>query len=388
MKFSELIFKMNSHNNMFKSKDIQIIKGRIIVTVDKRKLDNETICDICVKANYINEKYKMMFIPIVFFMPRIDLVDKLSYVLLECIAYTLMQEFGRVIEFSFNVTTNIITEGFKYSPLWKITNGSMNYKKKKEEYLSKFSFSVYKYHYRRLLKYEESDGNDKLSKVYDELVYFQKHCAINSNVREEIAEVAIELIGNAIEHSTSDCLIDFDIATNYKNSQGESVNSLNLAIVNYSENLLADKLTKAIKTYNPSTDLNNRYKKVLEAYNNHSRFFNEQYGEEDFFNISTFQNRVSSRQNNLMTGGTGLTKLLKSVEDKSENHACYVLTGNRIIILDKDYLEYEGDWIGFNKEHDYFNTQPNLNLIQRSKFYMPGTAYNLNFIMKVGDENE
>ena len=236
--------------------------------------------------------------------------------------------------------------------------------------------------------YEESNGNDKLSKVYDELVYFQKHCAINSNVREEIAEVAIELIGNAIEHSTSDCLIDFDIATNYKNSQGESVNSLNLAIVNYSENLLADKLTKAIKTYNPSTDLNNRYKKVLEAYNNHSRFFNEQYGEEDFFNISTFQNRVSSRQNNPMTGGTGLTKLLKSVEDKSENHACYVLTGNRIIILDKDYLEYEGDWIGFNKEHDYFNTQPNLNLIQRSKFYMPGTAYNLNFIMKVGDENE
>ena len=142
MKFSELIFKMNSHNNMFKSKDIQIIKGRIIVTVDKRKLDNETICDICVKANYINEKYKMMFIPIVFFMPRIDLVDKLSYVLLECIAYTLMQEFGRVIEFSFNVTTNIITEGFKYSPLRKITIGSMNYKKKKEEYLSKFSFSL------------------------------------------------------------------------------------------------------------------------------------------------------------------------------------------------------------------------------------------------------
>ena len=32
----------------------------------------------------------------------------------------------------------------------------------------------------------------------------QKHCDINSNVREEIAEAAIELIGNAIEHSASD----------------------------------------------------------------------------------------------------------------------------------------------------------------------------------------
>lgn len=61
-------------------------------------------------------------------------------------------------------------------------------------------------------------------------------------------------------------IIDFDIATNYKNSQGESVNSLNLAIVNYSENFLSDKLTKAIKTYNPSTDLNNRYKKVPEVH--------------------------------------------------------------------------------------------------------------------------
>ena len=62
-----------------------------------------------------------------------------------------------------------------------------------------------------------------------------------------------------------------------------------------------------------------RYKKLLEAYNYHKQFFGSEYTEDDFFNIATFQNRISGNPNKEEVGGTGLTYLIKSLQEKSDS---------------------------------------------------------------------
>ena len=97
-----------------------------------------------------------------------------------------------------------------------------------------------------------------------------------------------------------------------------------------------------------NTVLEDRYKKVQEAYEYHKKYFNDDYMKEDFFNIAAYQHKISGREKIVETGGTGLTKLISSLEKKADSHQCYVLSGNRGIFFKQDYLEYNDDrLIGF-----------------------------------------
>ena len=42
----------------------------------------------------------------------------------------------------------------------------------------------------------------------------------------------------------------------------------------------------------------------------------------------------------------------------------------------------ENNWVGFNAEGDFLTKKPSLRCINNSGLYFPGTAYNLNFVMK------
>ena len=107
------------------------------------------------------------------------------------------------------------------------------------------------------------------------------------------------------------------------------------------------------------------------------------YKEEDFFNIASFQHKISGSIKKNTTGGTGLTKLVSSLEKQSDAHKCYLITGNRALWFFHQYLEYNQDgWIGFNTENDFLNKTPAYTVIGPNSIYLPGTAYNLNFVMK------
>jgi hypothetical protein len=228
-----------------------------------------------------------------------------------------------------------------------------------------------------------------LCKIYDDVAYFQKSFNINYDCVEDISEVIVELIGNAIEHSKSDCLVDFDIATDYQSVSGDSVCGINIAIISFSNILLGDGIKKKMEDFNSSEATNDRYAKVKVAKDNHCEYFDDGYDITDFYNISTFQHRISGSEKKMDSGGMGLTKLIKSIEDKATEHTCYVLSGDRIILFEPEYLEYNKDgWIGFNKNNDYFCSKPSNQVLQRSNFYMPGTAYNLNFVMRVNDDEQ
>ena len=98
--------------------------------------------------------------------------------------------------------------------------------------------------------------------------------------------------------------------------------------------------------------------------------------------MTAFQHKISGRENSI-TGGTGLTKLIESLETRSETHICYVQSGKRVVIFKPEYLSYNDDgWLGFNENNDYLTTAPQENLFSGNHYLLPGTAFNLNFVMK------
>ena len=290
---------------------------------------------------------------------------------------------------NFEIRDFILSAGISSSVLQILTNKRLNLSDRNEKFIKVFEYKIYKNHFRKLLKYEDYQGTDKLSKLYDDITYFQRNLNIPPEYFDEISEVIVELLGNAIEHSKSDCLVDLDISRDYVNSKQEPVLGINLVIINFSDTLLGNDIQTKIKTIDfKNKKISEKYIKVNEALENHKEFFDENYDEEDFFNITTFQDRISGRKEYLQTGGTGLTKLIESLEDKSCDHACYVFSGSRILVFEKQYLTYKDNWIGFNKENDFISTKPSSDIFQRSDFFMPGTAYNLNFIVKVDNNGK
>ena len=115
----------------------------------------------------------------------------------------------------------------------------------------------------------------------------------------------------------------------------------------------------------------------------HRRFFREGYGDDEFFMLSAFQDRISGRPNEYLIGGTGLPTLIKWLEVQADGNNCYVLSGRRKMQFIRSLLEYDEDhWIGMNHEHDFQHCAPDKHVFSTFPIYFPGTAYNLNFVME------
>ncbi len=384
MKNLKMIFE--EHNSIAKHhKDINIIfeKGKLYIHINDEYFSDNTLKKIIETINYVHWKYNNNKITIVFVFNQINMMDKVTYVIFECICKLLIDDFGHKIEIVYRFGYNIRTYGILSSPIGILSQDDKSIVEKNLKFVKKFGFELYKTHYRRLIKADEVKGTDKISRIYDDIFYFQKSFNLNYERIEEISEVVVELVGNAVEHSQSDCLLDIDIAPNYYNDENQQFCGINIAIVNFSKCLLGDLLQDRIVNWDPNIS-NKRYEIVKNAYKNHSEIFDENYDEVDFFNISSFQHKVSGRKEKILTGGIGLTKLIKSIEERADFHSCFVNTGNRKIVFKSEYLEYnEDDWLGFNKYNDYLHYPPDPSIFRKSDFYMPGTAYNLNFVMKV-----
>lgn len=66
-----------------------------------------------------------------------------------------------------------------------------------------------------------------------------------------------------------------------------------------------------------------------------------------------------------------------------------MVSGDRALLFFRPYLEFDADnWIGFNKEKSFVNAPPDPGILKNSQVFIPGTAYNLCFVMKGEDENE
>ena len=206
---------------------------------------------------------------------------------------------------------------------------------------------------------------------------------VEKEYTDKIAKVVAELADNAGEHTTSDCLIDIDVSKapyHYQNDSSECY-AVNTVVLNFSNKCLYEDVEHKIKNRDFQPD--NRYDKIVEAYDYHKKFFCDSYNEQDFFTVASFQDKISGRSGETATGGTGLTELVKSLENYAFDHACYILSGRQGLLFYPELLEYNDEnWVGFNEEKDFIHKQAHERAILRSETFFRGTAYNFTLIFK------
>ena len=380
---------MNNINLIFKgvretTKPPKLSKERRMVFCERSgEFSGETIRRIIMFVNGIHKKFQNQKMPIEFDFGEVKLVDKLSYVLFECICFSLIEEYKHRVYLFWRPQNEIVTEGILSSPLLLLNSEKVKHKKK---YLERFRFDIYGRHFRRVVDVQYKERKNYLGNLWHELKSFFTPFEMDNDYIKQVNDTVVELVGNACEHCGTDCLLDIDISTDYikeKNRIKESGDyyGINIAIVNFSETLFGDSLKAKIKAGN-SLDIE-RYQKLKGAFEFHSNHTSESYDEDDFFNIAALQFKISGRMDIGSSGGRGLTKLIKSLQEKSDNDNCYMVSGNRCIFFERDLINKdEKNWIGFNKNNNFFEELPDKAAIDRCPILLSGTAYNLTFVVK------
>lgn len=343
--------------------------------------------------NYIMEQidsikhYRYINLELMFTFENFSFADKIVYLILELIICDLAKNTNFTIIFNIKHDShNLYASGIVYSPLYTTLRKHGSYLNKKY-FLSLFKkLSINKENFRRFISKEELENNEMPSKIYGDLATALKFCSNDEEWIDAISEVVSELVCNVESHAKdSDCLVDVNFSNSItKDGDDKHYESINISIINLSNSLLFDQIKYNIKEkkYKQSDDV---YKQIYTAYNNHKKFFSDEYNEDDFFFITAFQNHVSTRNTrSSKSGGTGLTTLIQNITAKSQVDFSYVLTGENILFLNSEYLNIkDGKFIGFNIENDYINSQPEKKSIARSALFVPGTVYNLFLIKEV-----
>lgn len=310
--------------------------------------------------------------------------DKLSYIFLEFICRYILSS-GRNLYLLLNDETNIYTEGILFSPLQCLRYANKN---SQLNFLKSFDTHISLRHYRRIAYVNDPAIDELPSRFMTDIISFLTNLECNREYAVEIATVISELVDNAIDHGGEDVLLDIDVTSDYLKTHATGrYYGVNIVVMNFSDHLLKTKVENKLKN---NKYIDNRLVKVKEAYNNHKPHFNGiSYTEDDFYTLASFQNQITGRNEMTTTGGTGLTTLISNLANKSDIYNCYMISGNRILNFISGLLNMNKDqWYGFNIENDFINNIPDKRCFMKSKFYMPGTAYNLNFVLKKENENE
>lgn len=384
----ELLYKYNKSPNIKQCKKmVKLVsernKGKYWLYNNTQKIFyGYNISDLLHSINYILSIDKF-HLPISINLNEIEFADKLVYVVLECIYYYLINIKNRNISFNFKPIRTIKTEGIKYSPLCNM--------KSYEDFLKRFKSDYKRGHFRKLINFENLKPG-YLSEVSTDIYYFFNHLGIIDEVSIELSETITELIGNAIEHGNSDCLFDIDITDkdyikfDNKNKE-EKYYGINVVVLNFSEKLFFSEMQNNFKSI---CNISERHEKVYNAKKFHMDNKDDYYKEIDFYTVAAFQHKISGDLNKRLSGGVGLTSLIKSLEEKADEHNCYMLSGKRSLFFWKEFLQFDNDqFVGFNSSHNFLTCIPDRSSLGCCETFFPGTAYNLNFAIKKGEiDNE
>lgn len=375
----ELLFQFNKGKELYKDIERRLIFNKKNITFEY-KLNipdglfcGNQICEILSVINYVSYKYRGQKIPIVLNCGTIEFYDKLVFVFLECICYYMLEVRRQKIVVIFRANHTIWSEGIVFSPL--VAPDLSEFKKK-------FEGDLQGRHYRKIIAATAKNSGADLSELMQDIDLFLINNGVSEKNSEELAEVLAELVGNSREHAYSDTLIDIDLTeTTYKKELDETNNyyGMNTAIINFSPILFYQPLKIKIES---GVELPSNYEYVKLAYEHHKTYFNKEYEECDFYSISSFQDKISGSMKKKM-GGRGLTTLVKSLEEQADTHLCYMLSGNTIIFLMKELLNFDdNNFVGFNKVSNYLSDIPDKKTIGKISTYLPGTSYNLSFVVR------
>lgn len=308
------------------------------------------------------------------FNPR----DKLVYILLESILYTIVNTYHKGIDFRIGqFDHNINTQGWLYTAPRKIVEWGYN----ENEFNLYFQNDFSKNHYRKVL----TDPSDETApaKLVTDIKTFLDRFHMKDEFDGKLAFTIGELADNALCHTQTPCLIDIDITErDYTSTDSNDIYyAINVVVLNFSEKFLYDDIIEKIEHKYYKED--SRYTVVEKAYQKHSEQFSKHYKKEDFYLISAFQDEISGRPNESYSGGTGLPELVRTLEEYAEEDFCYVLSGRNSLLFQKELLNFTKEgWIGFNQSGNYLEDIPNPNCLSTSYTLLPGTGYNFMLIFK------
>ena len=391
---------MNNINLLLSSQKSRRISN-ILLTKERKKcfqfknrthvLNDTTIKNIIDFLNSV--KNKPIKLPVLLDIGKVTVADKLSYIVLECLVYEMLM-LGYSITVKLIPDSTIDTKGIKNSPLMFLNELSINFSTDKQDREAKFK-KHFNYISRNTVKYRRlisPESNSYLSKLTSDLILFLRNqFEFSDNYRRiEYDDVMViklaysigELVGNAIEHVDGDCLLDIDITHNFTHSKklGRTFGAVNIAVLNFSGTNFGDKVKN--KILNTELSKSERYQKIKVAYDTHQSYFNDNYNEEHFWNLASIQDKISGRPDNYNNGGKGMTDLIKSIQNFTHEDYCYMMSGKEILKFKKELLKQDSEgFIGFNK-NSFLHSIPEITSLGISKVYLPGVAYNLNFILE------
>ena len=376
MKNIDLIFSKNPKRMIVKSRNFNSYYKAFVFKVSTEIFDGVVISKLVQFIQGIKEKNNMGKLPIRFiFSGSFTFADKLTYIIFECICFSLIND-GHKVSIAMSPEPSILTEGVMSSPLLNLAL------KDKSGFKSRFSRIIEEQHYRRLVPINSKI--EILSVLTSDIASFLKRNGVNQNSAYQFGELAAELVGNSHEHSQSDCIVDIDVSSvhSHKEDVGKFI-GINLVVINFSSNNFGVLLKKNIQNEFIKPD-NLKYKELKEIYLKHENYFDKVYTRDVFFSIASLQPKISGQYTKSVNGvgGVGTLKLIDALREKSYLDDCYLYTGNRVIRYKDNLYFVEKGWIGFNKQKD-FKLPPDMSIIGGSAFNLSGTAYNLNFIIKI-----
>ena len=382
MSFSNSHLIIEKNMNTYTPKRIPIIKGEIEFRNHQKELNFLTIKTLLRFVSSVRNKYHSGCLHLFLNFGNVTSTDKLTIQILECVVYTLIHDYRYKITIDITMENTIDTECFRVSPLRYLGKG----KRDINAFYSAFENSTSIKTYRRVVPKSWSYGEELGGLLYSDIKDTVNHTIDDEEFSELMAEVVTELVNNANEHNQSDCLIDVDVSNNYM-KRGDTENvflGVNMSLVSFSDVLVPDLLSTKIKSGEHG---GNRYDTVTKAYRNHQAFFNDGYTEDDFFIVTAYQDYISGRKGRSPSGGTGLTKVIQTLEKYSDSSKCYMVTGKNALYFFHDYLDYDSNgYVGFNDEKDYLNYPPDKKTRAESPIYIPGIAYNLSFVYRKDDK--
>lgn len=383
MRNIELLIEKNQSNSRDKKfRKYSVRKnGQLHYQIKTEMFSDKYVLEMIQYISWVSREYKSSKIPIIIHIGKTSFSDKLVYILMECICYYMLNIRKQRIYIFFQTEDDIWSGGIYYSPL--------KYHINKQQFNKYFEYDLSTLHFRKVIRAENCLSSDFLSKKTEDIFFFLRNVGINEEYCLSLREVIAELIGNALEHSHSDCLFDIDITDrNFVRKSGEDgYFGLNLAIVSFSETLFFEPLKERFERVASLPD--ERYVGVAKAREYHTSHFNNDYNVNKFYTISSFQHGISGREDKGESGGRGLTTLIQSLADMATDHCCYLLSGQETVFFLEKTLQRNNDgWIGFNEKHDYLTSIPDSEILCNTKTFMPGTAYNLNFAIRRRDRDE
>lgn len=201
-----------------------------------------------------------------------------------------------------------------------------------------------------------------------------------------VMDVIGELAPNAIEHGDTNCIVDLSCEDcEFPDEDGNYTRkglNVSLVIWDFSEKLLGTDLNKKIFIDSMEQDFKykaERISTIRQAWDHHKNYLTDEYNADDFHNVMAFQ-KISGRAGDRPDGGLGISTLIERVQQYTKENYCYVLSGYGALRLDQEFTGSDAEgYIGFNELKDFKGHIPDKDAVLKTKFYLPGVAYNLCF---------